>query len=470
MGTYNHPVLLIDDEKQILLSYSLVLRTAGINDVFTIEDSRKVMPFLGKKDMAVIVLDLIMPYISGCELLAKIKNEFPHVPVIVMTATNDLSIAVDCMREGAYDYLVKPVEKNRFISSVKKALELRALRDEVSFLKHHLLTDQLEHEEAFKPIITNSKKMMSIFHYVEAISKTNRPICIYGETGVGKELLAKSIYNLSGLEGKFVAVNVAGLDDTVFSDTLFGHKKGAYTGADSDRDGLIVKASGGILLLDEIGDLSSSSQIKLLRLLEESKYYPLGSDIPEKSTVRIIATTNRDLMDKIHKGQFRKDLYYRLCAHSVYIPPLRERLEDIPLLFEHFLKSAANSLKKKIPAYPSELITLLSNYNYPGNIREIQAMIFDAIAQHRSGKLSMKSFKEFIKQKGELTQPVFLSQEQDSSLLSSISGKFPTLKETEAFLISEALKRSNGNQGIAATLLGITRQALNKRLNRVEKT
>ncbi len=469
MSSYNLPVLLIDDEEHILLSYSLILRTAGIENVLTIQDSREVLPFMSEQEVSVIVLDLIMPHISGSTLLYQINREYPHVPIIVITATSEIEIAVNCMREGAFDYLVKPVEKSRFVSSVKKSLEFRALRDEVSFLRHHLLTDYLENEDAFASIVTNNKKMLSIFHYVEAIAKTQRPICICGETGVGKELLSRAIYNLSELKGEFVAVNMAGLDDTMFSDTLFGHKKGAYTGADIDREGLIVQASGGMLLLDEIGDLNESSQLKLLRLLDEKKYYPLGSDVYEKSNVRIITTTHKDLQKQILKGAFRKDLYYRLCAHCVYIPPLRERTDDIPLLFNHFLGLAADSLSKKKPAYPNELITLLLSYDFPGNVRELQAMVFDAVAQHKSGKLSMKSFKEFIKQKGGLIRPLFLIPEHGEVLLNNNSVRFPTLKETEEFLIYEALKRSNGNQGIAASLLGITRQALNKRLKRNEK-
>ncbi len=466
MNNLTSPILLVDDEPQILLSYSLILRTAGIKDIVTIEDSRKVMPLLEKQDAAVIVLDLIMPHISGNELLNKIKHEFPHVPIIIMTAINELDKAVECMKAGALDYLVKPVEESRFISSIQRVLEIRALRDEVSSLKKHLLTDELENEVAFSSIVTKTKKMRAIFHYVEAIAKTDKPVLIVGETGVGKELLARSIHHLSGLKGVFLAVNVAGLDDTMFSDTLFGHKKGAYTGADKERDGLIVQASEGTLLLDEIGDLNESSQLKLLRLLEEKMYYPLGADIPQKSNVRIIATTNQDIKQRISEGKFRRDLYYRLCTHHIHIPPLRERLEDVSLLLDYFLEDSAKSLKKKKPTPPRELLTLLSNYHFPGNVREFQAMVFDAVAQHESGVLSLENFKGFIKEERLYAQTSLAPTDQDITQRISISGHFPTLKEVEDFFISEALKRANGNQGIAASLLGITRHALSKRLKR----
>lgn len=467
------PVLIVDDEKQILLSYSVMLRTAGIENVITLSDSRKVMSLLAKEDVSLIVLDLKMPHISGVDLLDQIKHELPHISVIIVTANNDLEEAVNCMKKGASDYLVKPVEKNRFVSSIKTALELNVLRSEVSTLKEHvsslrqhLLTDKLEHEDAFSAIHTNSKKMRALFHYVEAVSKSDNPVSISGETGTGKELMARAVHKVSGLRGDFVAVNIAGLDDTMFSDTLFGHKKGAYTGAEKDREGLIVKADSGTLLLDEIGDLNESTQVKLLRLLEEGVYYPIGSDVPQKSRARIIVSTNRECQKCMLEGNFRKDLYYRLCSIHIQIPPLRERTEDIAILLDHFIDESARALNKKKPYAPRELVTLLSNYTFPGNIRELKAMVFDAVAQHRSGVLSLNSFRKFILEKGGHIETAILSPQPSDSSSLDFSGRFPSLKEAEDFLIAEALKRADGNQGIAASLLGLTRQALNKRLSR----
>jgi DNA-binding NtrC family response regulator len=430
------------------------------------------MGLLQQQEVSVIVIDLVMPRLSGVELLNKIKKDHPHVPLIVMTATNDIEMAIACMKEGASDYLIKPVEKSRFVSSIGKALEIVTLQDEMSSLKEHFLSEQLINQTAFEPIITRSSKMLSIFHYVEAIARSDRPVCIGGETGVGKELLARAIYDVSGLKGDFVAVNVAGLDDTMFSDTLFGHMKGAFSGADSNRAGLIVKAAGGVLMLDEIGDLNENSQLKLLRLLEERQYYPLGSDIAQSSDAHFIVITNKNLKDMVSKGGFRKDLYYRLSTHDIQVPPLRDRLEDIQLLFEHFLDDASRSLSKKKPSYPEELITLLSGYHFPGNIRELQTMTFDAVARHKQGKLSMNVFKEIIKQNHEQLSPSYGSMNifKDAMNVSGDRGRFPTLNESETFLISEALKRSNGNQGMAAELLGISRQALNKRLKRSEQS
>ena len=469
MSVRNSPILLVDDEEQILLSYGVILRKAGIDQVVTVHDSRKVMPVLAESDIALIVLDLIMPHISGIELLDTIRLEYPHIPVVVMTASNELELAVKSMKSGAFDYIVKPVETSRFTTTVQKALEMRELRDEVSHLKTQILDDRLESEKAFSSIITRDKKMLSIFRYAEAIAQTGRPVCICGETGTGKELLAKAVYSLSGLTGKLVAVNVAGLDDTMFSDTLFGHKKGAYTGAEANREGLIVQASGGVIQLDEIGDLNELSQLKLLRLIEERAYYPLGSDTAETSSARIIATTNRNLNRQIESGGFRRDLYYRLCAHSIHIPPLRQRNGDIPLLLDYFLEEASCSLKKKKPSYPGELITLLSNYAFPGNVRELQAMVYDAVARHRGGMLSMKSFRESINKKGNKGALASVEERGRSTPVHGWPGNFPTLKESEDFWIKQALKQAEGNQGIAASMLGISRQALNKRLKRKDK-
>jgi DNA-binding NtrC family response regulator len=463
------PILLVDDEKKILFSYSLMLRSVGMENVLTVEDSREVLPLLSKQDVSVIVLDLIMPHISGMELLEKIKVQFPHIPVIVMTAMNELEKAVECMKGGAVDYLVKPVEESRFISSIRKALEMEVLRSEITSLKKHLLTGELENRGAFSSIITKRKKMFAIFHYIEAIAESRKPVFITGETGVGKELIARAVHKASRLEGEHIAVNVAGLDDTMFSDTLFGHKKGAYTGADRDRQGLIVRAAGGTLLLDEIGDLNQPSQVKLLRLLEEGIYYPLGSDMAETSDARIIASTNHDIEKLMTEGTFRKDLYYRLCTHHLHIPPLRERLQDIPLLLEHFLRDAAESLNKETPVPSRELITLLSNYHFPGNIRELQAMVHHAVAQHESGQLSPEGFKGFMKKKGPGPQDAHSIPADDGASINEIFGHFPTLKEAEEHIINEALNRADGNQGAAASLLGISRQALNQRLKKKTK-
>lgn len=459
------PVLLIDDEPNILFSYRLILRSAGLKDVITIQDSRQALPLLAEKNIGVIVLDLFMPELLGTVLLPQITRDFPEIPVIVMTASNELETAVECMKSGAIDYLVKPVEKNRFVSSVKRALEARLLHEETVSVRDCIFTDKIEKEEAFLSIITNSLKMKKIFQYIEAISGSSQPALITGETGVGKEAVAKAIHIVSGLRGAFIAVNVAGLDDALFSDTLFGHKKGAFTGAEKEREGLLAAAAGGTLFLDEIGDLSEVSQVKLLRLLQGNEYYPAGSDSAVKSEARIIVATNHNLEELTAKGKFRKDLYYRLSYHKVHIPPLRERKEDIPLLLGRFLEDAAKAMNRNKPVPPPELATLLSVYDFPGNIRELQAMVHDAVARHKSGVLSMESFRTAI---GDRPLQAEMPAVAVKGCIKEVFGHFPTLKEAENYIISEALSFSKDNQGIAASMLGLTRQALNKRIKRKE--
>ncbi len=470
MSTYpDFPVMLVDDEAQALDSFEIALRSAGMNHFIRCQDSRDVMPMLSRQEIEVMLLDLRMPHVSGESLLPLITTDFPEIPVIVITGANDVDTAVTCMKHGAFDYMVKPVEKRRLIAVVKRAVELRDLQRENRLLKAHVLSDKLEHPQAFSEIVTNSASMRSIFQYVEAISSSPRPVLITGETGVGKELVAKAVHALSRRKGDFIPVNVAGLDDNVFADTLFGHKKGAYTGADQARSGLIEKASGGTLFLDEIGDLSPSSQVKLLRLLQDGDFFPLGSDVAKGSNARIMVATNQDLHGLKLSGKFRKDLYYRLCDHHIHIPALRERLEDVPILMEHFLEKASETLGKKKPTPPDELSILLSTYHFPGNIRELESMVFNAVSSHKSGKISMDHFKSHIYEKHPGFETPSEKMLEEKKALISFSEQLPTLKQAEQRLIDEAMKRADGNQSIAALSLGITRQALNRRLKLIRQ-
>jgi DNA-binding NtrC family response regulator len=462
----DRPLLLVDDEEQALTSFEMVLRCISLNNFIRCRDSREVIPILKEREVEVILLDLRMPHVTGDELLPLITADFPEVPVIVITGANDVETAVQCMKLGAFDYMVKPVERSRLIGGVKRAIELRELQRENRLLQAQVLSDRLKHPEAFAELVTCSSRMRSIFQYVEAVAGSPRPLLITGETGVGKELVARAVHRLSRRRGAFVPVNVAGLDDNVVADTLFGHKKGAFTGADQARGGLVEQAAGGTLFLDEIGDLSHPSQVKLLRLLQDGEYLPLGSDLAKRSDARIVVATNQDLDLLQSSGRFRKDLYYRLCDHQLRLPPLRERPEDLPLLIHHFLGKAAAELSKSRPTPPEELVTLLAAYHFPGNVRELEAMVFDALSNHRSGKLSLDTFKSHIFQRPNVS---LKEQEKPAGKAAgcvSFSERLPTLKELEQILIDEALRRAGSNQSIAALTLGITRQALNKRLRK----
>jgi DNA-binding NtrC family response regulator len=424
------------------------------------------MSVLAQELVAVVVLDLRMPKVSGLELLPRIVKNYPEIPVILVTANDEIDTVVEAMKLGAFDYLVKPVEASRLVSSVRKALQMRSMAHELSSLKQYMLGDRLDHPDIFSPIITGDKKMRAVFQYVEVVAPTRQPIMIIGETGVGKELIARAIHQLSGCKGNFVALNVAGLDDNMFTDTLFGHKKGAFTGAEVSREGLIARAAGGTLFLDEIGDINEASQIKLLRLLQEHEYYPVGSDLVQKSDARIVMATNRNLQQMIADGKFRNDLYYRLFAHQILVPPLRERIEDIPLLLDYFLETSARAIGKKKPTPPPELAVLLSVYSFPGNIRELEALVSDAVIRHTGGILSMESFSSVIGE--ERRSPAVrekLSAPEGESL-NALFGHFPTIGEVEEYMINKAMALARGNQGIASNMLGIGRQTLNKRLKK----
>jgi two-component system nitrogen regulation response regulator GlnG len=460
------PILLVDDEPQLLRSASIVLRAAGMPQVTTLDDSRGVLPLLAERDIGVLVLDLTMPHISGQTLLGQIAADHPDVPVILLTATNDLDTAVQCMQAGATDYLVKPVEADRLVSSVKRAVEIRSLRAEVLSLKERLLTETPHQREAFAGIVTQSRAMFAIFRYIEAIAASPQPVLITGETGTGKELIASALHRLSGRPGELVAVNVAGLDDTMFADTLFGHTRGAFTGADRPREGLIASAGSGTVFLDEIGDLSVASQVKLLRVLQAGSFYPLGADHPRQSSARVVVATNCDVAQSVAAGTFRRDLYYRLRTHHLHLPPLRSRAGDLPLLVDHFVEKAAHQLGKARPTVPLALHQLLRTYRFPGNVRELEALIFDAVARHQGVTVSLQSFREAIVGRPDCA---LIEPEPDGSsvpLAALFPDRLPTFREIGDAVITEALRRADGNQGVAAAMLAISRQALNKRLSR----
>ena len=461
-----NPILLVDDEEQFLLSAELTLSANGINNVETLSDSREVMKTLEDKEYSLVVLDINMPHFSGLDLLPEIVQKYPDIPVVVITAVNDVDNAVYCIKEGAFNYIIKPVDNTRLVTTIRSGIELRQIKDENVRLKKYLLVDELEYPEVFSHIITRSSKMRAIFKYIEAIARTPLPVLITGETGVGKELISKAVHDISGRPGELVPVNVAGVDDTLFSDTLFGHKKGAFTGADNERRGLIEQAQKGTLFLDEIGDLSIESQVKLLRLLQDGKYFPLGSDVAKMSDARIICATHRDIESMKDNDSFRKDLYYRLQAHHIHIPPLRERKKDIHLLIDHFLLQASRKLQKKKPTPPKELYTLLGNYSFPGNIREMEGIMYDAVSMHKGGVLSIESIKDKIFSNTDSGKSLPVSSDNTAEEKIIFTRDFPTLKEAEDFIIEEALRRADGNQTIAARMLGMGRRALNNRLSR----
>jgi DNA-binding NtrC family response regulator len=463
------PIVAIDDEKAILLAIDTTLRLAGFDNVVTCQESRQALEILRRRQASVVLLDLNLPHLDGETLLPQISAEFPDIPIIIVTGTIDVDTAVRCMKSGAFDYIVKPVEESRLLAAIHQALKFLELHQENKALRDHLSEDRLGHPEKFEAIVTNSPTMLKLFRYIESIATTTQPVLIRGETGVGKELIARAIHGLSGRKGEFVAVNVAGLDDNVFSDTLFGHVKGAFTGAESRRRGLIERAAAGTLFLDEIGDLSHSSQVKLLRLLQEKEYMPIGHDMARQTDARIIASTHADLWALQQENRFRKDLHYRLRTHRILVPPLRQRKEDLGLLADHFLAEAARNLVKPKPLLTPKVLELIQAYDFPGNVRELQAMIFDALVQHRSGDLPHSVIQNHIT-RGRQAESAVPHHPSTAMTPVTFSDPLPTIKEATRLLIETALERTDNNQSQAAAMLGISQQALSKRLKTWSQT
>ncbi len=458
-------ILIVDDEPSWLRSMRITLeRLAGVTNIITSQDSREVMNLLSLHEVGIVLLDLIMPHLSGEELLKLIGEQHPEIIVIVVSGMNQIETAVTCVKQGAFDYLVKTSEEDRIIASVLHAIRYVEMQRENCEISRRILYDTLQNPEAFEGIISINKGMRSIFQYIEAVAKSNQPLLITGESGVGKGLAADVVHRLGGCTGPMVSVNVGGLDDMMFSDTLFGHIKGAFTGADQPRSGMVEHAANGTLFLDEIGDLNNVSQVKLLRLLQEGDYFPLGSDQPKRLKARVLASTHQDLAEKRTRGEFRKDLYYRLRTHHIHLPALRERKEDIPLLLDHFLEEAARTLGKPKPEFPIELVSLLKRYDFPGNIRELRSMVFDAVTQSTSNMLSISFFKGID---GRQQESVLLQRNDAANIFESVES-LPTIHQAVGNLVAEAMKRAGGNQSIASRLLGISQPALSKRLKQLQ--
>lgn len=461
------PIVLVDDEPRALDSLEILFQAEGLDHVIKLNDPLRLFETLEVRPASLVLLDLIMPGLSGESLLEPLAQRYPDVPVIVVTAKDTVATAVSCMKQGAFDFIVKPVDTERLLASVRHALGLRELRRENRDLRDRLFSGTLAHPEHFTHIVARSPGMRAVLQYVEAIAPSPHPVLITGETGVGKELVARALHDLSGRQGPFVSLNVAGLDDTLFADTLFGHVRGAFTGAIQSRGGLVSRATDGTLFLDEIGDLSQSSQMKLLRLVQEAEYFPVGSDSVRRAKTRIVAATNHDLRMALAAGRFRNDLYYRLSAHEVAIPPLRKRPEDIPALADFFLEELCRERGVPKPILSENLLKQIQHYEFPGNARELRSMMLDVLTQAGSAALLSPEAERVALSHIRLrprANPVYSPPTEPS-----FPERLPTIRESTRCLIEEALRRSGGNQTAAAKMLGISQQALSRRLIKMKE-
>ena len=457
------PVIIVDDEKSWLRSLELALKSEGITEIISCTSSDELNQLLLNTVPSVIVLDLTLAEESGESILDSLLKAHPGLPVIITTGDSLATTAVRCLKSGAFNYFVKSEESQRIIAGIKHAIEIRMLQLENQQLREGMLSNALRNPAHFEGLLLNSAKMLPVYKYIEAVSLSSEPVLITGESGTGKELIAHAIHKASGRSGKFIPVNIAGLDSNIFSDTLFGHIKGAFTGANEFRKGLVEEASGGTLFLDEIGDLPNEMQVKLLRLIQEKTYHQVGSDMVKKASIRIIAATNRDLELMQKEETFRQDLYYRLCYHRVEIPPLRERQGDIKQLADIFIEEAAKDIGMERPAIPPEIYILLKNYPYPGNVRELRSIIFDAISRHKNKVFSLGWLKErlFPDSPEELSS---LQQTDKGENIFEGVQELPRWKDALQMLVDEAMRRSSSNQVVASKMIGMNRQTLNKHL------
>lgn len=462
------PVFILDDEKSLTRSFFLTLQSFGFEDVRTFHHGREVLQSFTEQELGVLLLDLTMPDISGEEVLNRIRKQSPMVQVVVVTGLNEVDTAVRCIQAGAFDYLVKPVDPDRLVTTVHRAMSLASVLEQNYRLRRKLLLGGLDRPEVFQGIITRDPKMLAVFSSAEVLAPMSAPVLLTGETGTGKDLLAAALHEAGGRTGPFVSLNAAGLDDNIFADTLFGHVKGAFTDAREQRKGLVEQAENGTLFLDEIGDLSPASQVKLLKLLQDGIYYPLGSDRPRESKARIIAATNRNLDSAIKQGRFRQDLLYRINTYHLHLPPLRERGGDIPFLTEAFLAEACSGLDMTPEPLTPRVVKLLAAYDYPGNVRELRSLVFAAMAEGGMAALERKAAElaGVDLENADATQPRF-KPETDTW---QYPEPLPTLDQAGNILVDQALRIAKGNQSRAAAMLGISRQGLNKRIKKRQES
>lgn len=438
-------LLIIDDEKNIREGLAANFEMEDYN-VKTAATGEEGLRLIEKGDIDLVITDLRMPGISGEEVLAKVTSETPGIPVIILTGHGSIDSAVDAMRHGAYDFLTKPLNLDQLGLIVKRALESREMS-----LQHQKLKHTLEDKQALKGMIGKSASMQKVQETIRKVADSKASVLITGESGVGKELVAKAIHNLSSRKGKsFVEVQLSSLSENVIESELFGHEKGAYTGADRMQKGCFERAHGGTIFLDEIGEINQNVQVKILRVLQERQFERVGGEQTIEVDVRIVAATNRNLEEEVKAGRFREDLYYRLNVIHIEVPPLRERKDDIPLLMTHFLDEFNGENNKSIKGLDNRAKSLMFKYNWPGNIRELRNCMESAVVMCSTDEISPSDLPPSV---------------NSSSGADSIQIPLGiTLDEAEKIIIQENLAVNRNNKSKTADVLGIGRKTLQRRL------
>jgi two-component system response regulator AtoC len=439
-------ILIVDDEENIRLVLRTLLRRHGY-EVEAASSGEEALPLVESFGPDVVLADVRMPKMGGLDLLATLRAKGHDATVIVMSAYGNIDQAIDAMKAGAYDYIQKPFKNDEVVLALKKAEERETLRRE-----NRALREEIRKESRYEDILAKSQKMQDIFRTISKIADYKTTVLVTGESGVGKELVARAIHRRSSRRGgSFVAVNCGAIPENLLESELFGHTKGAFTDAISDRRGLFEDASGGTLFLDEIGELPLGLQVKLLRVLEDELIRRLGETRDIKVDTRIITATHRDLLAETKAGRFREDLFYRLNVLPIHIPPLRDRREDIPLLIEHFVTRNNTRLRSNIVGIDSEARRLLFEYGWPGNVRELENTIERAMVLAEGDQIVVTDLPERVR------------EAQDPVQMQLASGELSVKKTTriiEEILIRRALQKTKGNRTRAAELLEISHRAL----------
>ncbi|MDR2445258.1 MAG: sigma-54 dependent transcriptional regulator [Spirochaetaceae bacterium] len=438
-------ILIADDEKGIREGLAESLETDGY-DVVIAWDGDTAWKRFQKGDIDLAIIDLRMPGMNGDELLKRIKSESLAVPVIVLTGHGTVKDAVEAMRNGAWDFLTKPVDIDRLSILVKRALGNRARR-----LEREHLEEELERQRINNAIIGTSEPIRRVFDTVERVAPTKASVLITGESGVGKELIADSIHRLSPRKDRpFIKVHCAALAESILESELFGHEKGSFTGATARKRGKFELANGGTLFLDEIGEIDQNIQIKLLRVLQEKQFERVGGEETIEVDIRLVAATNKDLKEEIEKRNFREDLYYRLNVVTIFVPPLRERKDDIPLLINAFLKKISEENNKPIEGVDEKARSCLFNYDWPGNVRELRNCIESAVVMCKGPFITEEDL------------PPTIRSATEDGWIRIPSGT--TLDKAEEIIILETLAAQKGNKSETAKVLSIGRKTLHRKL------
>ena len=445
------PILIVDDDPGFLLTIKEILLCTGMPEPALVSDSREVMSLLASHRFQFVLMDLKMPHLSGLELLAQIKEAFFDTQCVIVTAHEDIASAVEAMKIGAYDYLTKPVPTEKLVILIKRAMEQYCLRTGLSLFERKQDLSDLEYPQVFSDMVAEDHAMARVLRQVEIVAPTEYSVVITGESGTGKEMIARKIHTLSNRDdGPFKAINMGAVSETLFKDELFGHRKGAYTGASGDKKGFFESARGGTLFLDEITDLDISLQGGLLRVIQEKEFYRLGSTSTVDVDVRLLVATNRDVGQEIEAGRFRSDLFHRLNMFHIDLPPLRERKEDILPLAQLFLKRYARETGKQIDAISHEMGDYLLSYPFSGNVRELKNMMASAVLMEKENRLTLGAL-------GRQVAPEVTGEIPEKNTLQPLA-------DMEKEYILYVLDKMEDNRTHAAKVLGIGRKTLQRKL------